>query len=638
VLKIQDFLPSHADSLELMSNSLKKIDFVPAESRAAQLATHDRHHAGGIISIRKPDSVQTPDGSSASSMKDAMSERNAFSVLVIVVCGIAGLFVCLWTAQYSDYLPWGDDPALLVTSSQIANASDWFARGLSRDFQVYPEWGSSQSDYVRPFANLILFVDGKLFRRKFGLFFLSLYFAQSLLVIFVYLVLRRLDVPAPARAGLVALAAINPAFMDAGLFALAFQFDVWGGALVLCSFFAVLSEYYAAGFLALLVAIFTKETTLFAPIAAAFTVLLLDRRKSRALLMVLPLVIWTFVRFGVFKGSLTGAGLTSSPPTIFLNIILGALVWPTGALNWFDIGPLKALGTGYDAVNALLYFAISLNCILWLWIAARLWNLRYAFIASCKGRASKSETEELIAVVWFLGALGIGLLAAQEPRYGGSIDPLLLILLGVGLFRNNSERKNVIAGSAVAASLAVLYLSHAARTFELFRGRAVQQVEASLREAVVGLPAQIKTVYVVNAPDVFSSPRFLSAFWQIPQQLVYLNQFGGCTRANGQTPLFSIQPNAVNIDAFVPSCAMLVFNEVNSSRLIGGLEGVADRARLAAYKFPDGKIIGHAIRDPKQVKLVLGQEVSIRLRPGPYPYAIAYYDWSSGRYRIFEPQ
>lgn len=52
---------------------------------------------------------------------------------------LALLFASLYFRVYRSYYPFGDDPALLVTSANIRNFPVWFSVGMSRDFEVFPE-------------------------------------------------------------------------------------------------------------------------------------------------------------------------------------------------------------------------------------------------------------------------------------------------------------------------------------------------------------------------------------------------------------------------------------------------------------------------------------------------------------------
>src|SRR5260221_3998312 len=85
---------------------------------------------------------------------------------------------------------------------------------------------------------------------------------------------RKTSIPPLAAAGMALLYLLNPAFVNDGLTELPFQFDVLAAQFALGAFLALWLERNGLAIVLLTLAMFTKETAAFAPIAAAISILL----------------------------------------------------------------------------------------------------------------------------------------------------------------------------------------------------------------------------------------------------------------------------------------------------------------------------------------------------------------------------
>src|SRR5262249_43098494 len=125
---------------------------------------------------------------------------------------------------------------------------------------------------------------------------------------------------------------INPSFINYGTILLSFQLDVFASIFLLAAFFALWKAQNLVALLMLTLAVFTKES-LFAPIAAAITVIVWRRHLFVASVMLVPLVLWLVHRIAIF-GSL-GAGNYSVPNGMrgaAIGLLKGIVVWPTGVI------------------------------------------------------------------------------------------------------------------------------------------------------------------------------------------------------------------------------------------------------------------------------------------------------------------
>jgi hypothetical protein len=326
----------------------------------------------------------------------------------ILLGGVAlfGVFLA-YVRCYLPYSLYGDDPAVLGASA--GNPGDWFTSGFSRYFRVYPEWFSGYTDFIRPVWNGILRLDQSLFGNHFMFYFLVFCAAQFLLIMIVVLMARDLGVQTRWQVLLALLLAIEPAFFDAGLFRLSDQVDTWCGLFAIEAFFFLSRRRYGLTLVALTLAIFTKESALFAPIAACLTVAYGTRRKILAGTMLLPLVAWLGVRKFVFVSSgVNGIYVLpdSSLKGLLFEAIKGVQYWPTG---FSGTQAASDILLHFDPVRSLtsLFFKLSnpLLCILLLIVGIKLFRKDRAALLS-----------PFTVFVWMCGALSFGILVVSATQ------------------------------------------------------------------------------------------------------------------------------------------------------------------------------------------------------------------------------
>ena len=233
---------------------------------------------------------------------------------------------------YSHYVVFGDDPAVFAGSA--GSPWQWITEGFSRYFIVYPEWTVPFTDFLRPASNLILRCEQIAFHQHYALYFAAFYFAQFLVCASVVVISYRFGVQGLWLILIGALSAISPAFLGLDLISVVFQFDVWCGLFALLALYLILDRRYYWSIFFLLLAVFTKEPTLYAPMAACFTTYSQTRRKLISAAMLLPLVAWIAVRKFIFVGSARNVyALQSGTSQFLLSLVKGITQWPSGILE-----------------------------------------------------------------------------------------------------------------------------------------------------------------------------------------------------------------------------------------------------------------------------------------------------------------
>ena len=221
-----------------------------------------------------------------------------------------------------------DDPAFV--SATLESPASWFTRGYLNYFHIYPEWGTRHTSLLlKPVTNAVGYLNYTLFGSSYALHFAVFFLMQFLgLLVFVRL-LRDLDIPPLPAAGMALLFLFNPAFMNDGLICLACHFDVLAGVFALAAFLAAWRERYGIALMLLTLAVFTKESAVYAPLAAALSLMIWRRPPSMSALMMLPLPLWAAARFLAY-GDVLDTGGTAQPG----QIAAGLSVWPTGLVTF----------------------------------------------------------------------------------------------------------------------------------------------------------------------------------------------------------------------------------------------------------------------------------------------------------------
>jgi hypothetical protein len=497
--------------------------------------------------------LSDPSGPRASvcSLKDAfLSFAVPFAVLAA--------FWALLIRPY--YFPSRDEIALLVNSAAMFHPSvpSWFLEGYSRYFIGYPGLSQHATDFIRPVANAAYYLSSLIFGTHWAWYLLMPYAVQAGLVcLSVKLAVEAAGLPV-RRALLVGLVVfLSPAFGWEQMYFASFGLDLLGALFVLAALHALWHRRFAAAWLLMLAGVFTKETTLFAPVVTALLVWLpprgnsaLGRRAGLTLLWLTPVLAWAIVRSVAFHGHagiyvFKGGGLGAQAA----NILHGFLAWPFGTR------------TLQQSVRFRLLF-FPLNGLFWVGCAAALYRLLRR-----SGQPAETPIPRAIPalLLYTAGALAMPVLLNLPQRFGASFFPLFFLLLATLAYAaaDLSLRRAASACLAVAA-LAALYQKHIEPT-TLRDTRAQWALASSYIEQIHASRAPYLLV-VNDASGGFTSPALIARFAGYPGTLVRANNVEGLSFdhcANQPAPTLVHEPGHLQLtSSLAPACSFYAFDSV----------------------------------------------------------------------------
>jgi len=534
---------------------------------------------------------------------------------------LLGIYSYFCIRLYHGYFLVRDDPGNIGGTVE-GGLHGWVTRGMAGYYHVYPEWPQPAfSNFYRPAWNLIIFVEQAVFGRHYWAWFLAFCAIQYCGTLLFLRVLRLLGVPSRPAFLFAILFLFNPAFLNSGFIYPGFQFDVFVSLLLLAALHQLLECRYGLALALITTAVFTKETAIFAPIAAAATVLILKRDAKWSVAMLAPLLVWVAARWLAFHAVMGG---TFASPTnvrdLITNMGKGLIVWPSGAVP--ASFPLHLAGVYGIASCAFLL----MNATLWVILIYASWQVARALWQAPQKSESKLHAALLI---WALGALSFCLLTRPQIRFGASLYAFLLLFLAYFLFARSWSKYLRLLPILILSFVTMIrggnFLWHAVANVP-----AEKDGEKALFDELLSLPQDGRAVFVVNAPTMLSAPRFLAMEWNLNLDIIFINQFRGCPHAERGKVRYDLSQTALSVE--IPSCASYVFagvpDDVQSKALTGNLL----RPGIGAYQFPARR---DGIKRLSSGDIDFGR--SLRMQFARTPGTVLVYDWQEGAYRALEP-
>jgi hypothetical protein len=341
----------------------------------------------------------------------------------------AVLLVYWWVAIRPFYYPVYDDFALLAKSTTMFHPKplEWLTQGFHDYLTPSPGWSLSATDFLRPVVNLCYYINSVLFGTHWANYLLLAFAVFAYLVgLTVYLARTAMRVP-PGLALLAgALSAISPAVLIYIVPSPCFVPDVLGASLLLTGFVFCFRGKYAVATLLFLIAIFTKETTLYAPIAAAAVLFfnppagMAEQKKWRSITLLLtPVLLYVVLYRVVFRNSAHVYALNGSHSPL-LHFAVGPIKWPLHGFVTMHPGRWTKVESGE------MWFGILLCLLFWLTAArglSRWWKQRKAPTGVLADQALMT-----FGFLW-IASLAMPVLLALEPRFGVSANVLLVLVL-----------------------------------------------------------------------------------------------------------------------------------------------------------------------------------------------------------------
>ena len=555
------------------------------------------------------------------------------SALLLALAVFAGLWL-LNTPYRQAYQPSHDDVTALADGLLLlpgARWTDWFTQGHTRFFIPYPEWSIAQTGFARPVYQASIYLAHFVLDRHWSSYLAINYLALAGIAAVGFAIARRvLGLRIGGALLAAALVLLAPAVSEFSIGILGAGSESLASLLIGCAFLALVDERRSLCFLLLLVAVFTKETALWAPVAAAATVLC-DRRSLRprartawAAAMLVPIALWLALRIA-FYGGIGGTYATAdyASPRAFLAL----LGWKLLHLHPLFVSqqPFFAAPSwaGFDqGIRIATAFLLLVVLVAWAFLVLR----------ALLGRATRvdadalSERRALLLVsLWAAVALGFYLLlAVGSPRYAAAAAMFAwpAIIASAQRQRPSILRVALVAVFLLSLTRTAHYMAALnpppadSETAHFFR--AIGAMNAALGE----VPPNIRQIYVFTEDGMVPvTPAYLQAFLGLDATLIRVADMSwGCTRQETVALAHSASNGEVNVEATLPDCARFFF--FDSAIAAGTVKnGQLQRNEAMTYELPDASTVAAAERSTSP--LALGRHIIFHVRTvGPARFIV----------------
>jgi hypothetical protein len=548
------------------------------------------------------------------------------------VLGFA-IFTLLWIL-YSPfrqlYVPNETDiPALAdgLLLAPDAHWEDWFTRGYSNFWDLYPEWPLGMTGFARPVFQSVIYLAHFVLGRDWASYQVINCFAAAGLAAAAFQIAQA---ALGLRRGLAFLSAIlvvlSPPVLESWLAGLAFAIEPLATLLVAVAFLAVIERRDFLCLMLLFVAMLTKENTVWAPAAAAITIMLrpkpdqpLRHQAIAAAAMFLPVVLWLGLRFAFF-GGIGGTYATASytPLADFLALTIQKLTH----LDALFVSQHAFISEGYQALldRAIKFGTRLLTFALFAVLALRVMPeaVNHLRVATYERRWPTVDAPSLVSL-WAAIALTFHFaLALSSAWYAASV----VVFAWPALVAEIDRRRRTIVWLGLAAFCAVAAM------------RSYQSVEAwlSLQREIVGpmraalgqVAIPTRQVYILPASDggmPNANPESVRLILGVSAEIVRIIDIKwNCGGSNNLVAFdHSVTDGAVKLTVILPACANFLFSQAR----IGDKALANDRLYRSAtinYELPEARPI---VPDWQESPFDVGRRMTVYVRPtGPARFII----------------
>ena len=580
--------------------------------------------------------LETEPDLSAAAEPTASFRRTASSSLLLALIVFALLWMLL--APYRRiYLPRVDDITALADGLLLlpgAHWQDWFTSGHSRFFDAYPEWPWGLSPFARPAFQSLIYLAHFVFDRDWASYLAINYLGVAGIIAVAFAIARRavgLGVLGSLTAAL--LVWLSPAVLEFSIWQLGFASESFASLLVGCAFLALLARRDLLCIVCLAVALLTKETALWAPLAASLTVLLQEhrgeaprRRIAAAMAMLLPLALWLALRFAFFEGiGGSYATLGYTPFAGFLRLTAGKLLRLHHLLVTQDVsftaGRSAVVDRGVEIVTALLILVLLIR-----WAVSGLRGAWARIVQVLIARRWPTAEPALLVTLW--AAMGIAfffVLPLAGPGYAASAVMFVWPAVVAEIARCRSKALRL--GLAACCALSLVQMTHF--LFEIVAPPEPAYMSAyfsdvaAMNAAIRRAPAGTREVFVLSAGSLAAAnPQHLRSFLGVSPDIVrVVDMAWACADPKDHVAVdHEALGGAVRVRARLPDCASFEFS--NAGAVDGALSGTRIfRNDRVAYELPElRRIVTLGSHRPV---LELGHEMTVHIRPrGPARFIV----------------
>jgi hypothetical protein len=563
----------------------------------------------------------------------AMSIERSNPITAVHAVKQSGLFFGLasfglmWIAliQYHEIyaLPDGNSIPLLADGLLLgpgAHWLDWFTRGYSHFWDLYPDWPShggeaTATDFTRPAFQFIIYLAHFVVGRDWGSYqFINCLAVAGTGAVALQIAQTALGLGTGPSVVVATLVMLSPPVLQSWLWGLGFAIEPLATVIVAGAFLAVLARRDFLCLALLFLALLTKENTVWAPFAAAITIMLrpklkesLRRRVLTALAMFLPVAMWLSFRFAFF-GGVGGTYATQgyTPLVDFLKLVFYKLTHMQYLFINHQRGTRGTALMILDRGTDLLIYALLL-----------LWGLRFLTKANYLRYVTREASWPIVDSGFLLSlwaALGLAFhfaLPLLNERYATSVVVFVWPAVVAEVVR---------LGKAIVylglGAICVLSLAHASyRIVEYSSQTEFRSYYKSMNAALRRAPAATREIYVISTGGLpYANPKYVRLLLGVSAEIIRVIEIDWeCRDASNFVAFdYSAANGVVSLTITLPTCATF---PVNTNRFNGITNGYLDRNDTMSYELPDAY--------PWKGNFILGRRMIVHVRPnGPARFII----------------
>jgi hypothetical protein len=549
--------------------------------------------------------------------------------------GIFGLLWVIYIPYRGSYLPNRFDIPVLADGLLLAPGArwqDWFTRGYSHFWDPYPEWPQGLTGFTRPAFQFMIYLLHFVFGRDWASYQVIDYFATAGMgAVAFYIAQTVLGLRARTSLLVTALVVVSPPVVQSLWSGLAFAVEPIATLLVAGAFLAAVGRRDFLCLILLVLALLMKENTVWAPLAAAITIMLrsklhepVHRRAFAAAAMFFPIAMWLGLRF-TFFGGIGGTYATTgySPLTDFLYQTFHKLT------HMHDL--LVTFAAHYDFVadghSALFDRTIKIGTALLIYALLSLWALRILPETMNHLRYAVHEKRwpivghTFLVTLWATIALAFHLaLPLSQQRYATS----LVLFTWPALVAEVERRRKSSIWLGLAAVCCVASLTLSSYVFLEY----VEPVpNPSMADALRQAPTKTRQLYVLpfagenNLPG--PNPEYLRPVLGVSAEIVRVADIDWNCKSSSDSISFehSMTIDVVHLTVTLPACAQFGFtySQFDGTALV---DGRLYRNETMSYELPEA----YPIRPSKwwsRPPFYLGRRITVHVRPnGPARFII----------------
>ena len=423
------------------------------------------------------------------------------------------------------------------------------------------------------------------------------------------------------------LVVLSPPPWVSWIFGVTLAKDPLATVLVAGAFLAVFARRDFLCLALLFLAVLTKENALWAPLAAATTIMLrpklgesLRRRACIAAAMLLPMAMWLGLRFAFF-GGIGGTYATAGywPLAHFLKLTYFKLTHMHYLLMHYLLTPELS---SWENLRGAAFLILDRGTALLIYALLLLWALRILPEAVNRVRYITHEmrwpTVDAVSLVnlWAASALAFYFaLPLANDRYATSV----VVFLWPALVAEVKRRGKTI----IWLGLAVLCAESLIRSYYLFEWVAgpvpLPNSSRSMNAVLNQVPTGTRQIYVLSAGGLQeANPESVRLILGVSAEIIRVAEIAwNCGDASDSVTFnHSTAEGVVSMTLALPACANFSFG---SDRFNNGLtNGHLYRNDAMSYELPEVERIKGS-----QPYLILGRRMTVHVRPnGPARFII----------------